>query len=193
MTYDQITAIITERRSTYPAQFSGEKVSDSVVRQWMELANWAPNHRLTEPWRFKVFAGHAMEKLVDFHQKLYLDHTPKDQQNPKKLEKFGMVKKNTSHIVAVCYERDAMRRLPEWEEIAATSMAVQNLYLGLSSLGLAGYWSTGNGLDHPETREYLALTADQKHLGWFYLGMHDGSHLPRRMRKSMEYKIDWHQ
>ena len=191
MNKEEVKALILNRRSTYPTQFSGAKILDDTVMEWLELANWAPNHKRTEPWRFKVFSGKPMSSLVDFHQTQYLKKTPSENQNPKKLEKFQLVKEKTSHIIAICFERDEMKRLPEWEEIAATAMAVQNLYLGLESFGMVGYWSTGNDVDHPSTRAYLNLTDGQKHMGWFYLGMPNGSASPSRIRRPMSDKIDW--
>lgn len=191
MTIEEIKFLITNRRSTYPKQFSGKRIDDSTVLEWLELANWAPNHKHTEPWRFMVFSGESMLNLVDFHEAHYLKKTPVELQNGKKLEKFRMVKERTSHIIAVSFEADEAKRLPEWEEVAATAMAVQNLYLGLEAFEMAGYWSTGNGLDYEDTRTYLNLPLGQKHLGWFYLGTPDGSALPTRVRKPMANKVKW--
>lgn len=50
-----ITEIINRRRSVYPHQFTGEKIDDAIVWQILENANKAPNHKKTEPWRFRFF------------------------------------------------------------------------------------------------------------------------------------------
>ncbi|MGB0430584.1 MAG: nitroreductase, partial [Bacteroidia bacterium] len=86
---------------------------------------------------------------------------------------------------------DEAKRLPEWEEIAATAMAVQNLYLGMEALDICGYWSTGN-TNTPQMRLLLNLNESQLHLGWFYLGRPDKL-LPqgRRIRRPMENKVVW--
>ena len=62
----EINRLIRERRSVYPAQYSGEKVDDSIIKQMLENANWAPNHKKTEPWRFTVFSGEGLKQLAKF-------------------------------------------------------------------------------------------------------------------------------
>ena len=49
-----ISEIIQHRRSIYPAIYTGEVVPQEVIQKMVENANWAPTHRLTEPWRFTV-------------------------------------------------------------------------------------------------------------------------------------------
>ena len=55
-----IVETIQNRRSIFPKQMSGEQVPQEVIDKMLELANWAPTHRHTEPWRFKVYSGDAM-------------------------------------------------------------------------------------------------------------------------------------
>jgi nitroreductase len=38
-------------------------VPEAELRELIELATWAPNHKLTEPWRFTVLRGAARERL----------------------------------------------------------------------------------------------------------------------------------
>ncbi|MFY0673065.1 MAG: nitroreductase [Bacteroidia bacterium] len=191
MNKEQIASIIKSRKSTYPKQFSGEKIDNKTITEWLELSNWAPNHKLTEPWRFVVFTGEALINLVNEHKKIYLAKTPDEDIIDAKLAKFEIVKSRTSHILAVVCQLDEAKRLPEWEEVAATAMGVQNLYLALDVFNMAGYWSTGN-TNTSEMRQFLSLTNSQVHLGWLYVGKPDKA-LPegRRMRRPMENKIEW--
>lgn len=54
----QLNEIIKHRRSIYPYQYiKGKQVPEDIVRQILENAIRAPNHKQTEPWRFKVFSG----------------------------------------------------------------------------------------------------------------------------------------
>ena len=62
----EASRLIRERRSIYPNMYSDEPVDDAVIREMLENANWAPTHRLTEPWRFVVFKGEGLRKLADF-------------------------------------------------------------------------------------------------------------------------------
>src|SRR5690606_36911749 len=73
-----INDIIRNRRSVFQSQYSGEKVDDAIVEQMIENANWAPTHKLTEPWRFIVFTGAGLEKLAREQAELYKTVTTRD-------------------------------------------------------------------------------------------------------------------
>ena len=66
---------IAKRRSIFPIQFSDKEVTDSQLHELFEAANWAPTHRRTEPWRFKVFRGEKKTGLGKvFGRCLYQDY-----------------------------------------------------------------------------------------------------------------------
>src|SRR3954462_3267518 len=48
--------------------FTGEAVPRARLEHWLELACWAPTHRLTQPWRFAVLAQPAIARLGAFLQ-----------------------------------------------------------------------------------------------------------------------------
>lgn len=191
MDFESIKALITSRKSTYPAQFSGAKIDDAIVWNLLDLARWAPTHRLTEPWKFKVYSNEALERMVELHKSFYLATTELDKRNPRKLEKYNTVKDKTSHLIAIVLDRDEMKRVPEWEEVAALSMGVQNLYLGMDALGVCGYWSTGNGTGRKPMEEKLDLGPNESLMGWFYLGVPAEGLQSNRLRKPIEEKVDW--
>jgi len=62
----KINEIIRARRSVYPAQFIEKPIAKKVIQNLLENANHAPTHRLTEPWRFKVFIADGKKALGDF-------------------------------------------------------------------------------------------------------------------------------
>ena len=70
-------------------------------------------------------------------------------------------------------KRSAEKILPEGEEIAAVSCAVQNMYLSATAYGLGAYWSTGGGVYSAEMKTFLQLEERDKCLGIFYLGCCD--------------------
>src|SRR5262245_57585058 len=45
--------------------YGPEPVSRAVVEELLELARWAPNHFVTEPWRFRVIGPETFERLVE--------------------------------------------------------------------------------------------------------------------------------
>ena len=66
--------LVKNRRSIFPQDYTGEKVSDEIIRQIVDNARWAPTHKHTEPWRFIVFTGEGIKALADFQADLYKDH-----------------------------------------------------------------------------------------------------------------------
>lgn len=163
---------IKGRRSIFPKQMNGDKVPVAVIDSMLELANWAPTHRNTEPWRFKVYSGESMNSLLDLCKDCYVKTTPAEKFKSIKLEKIDERKQQVSHIVAICMKRNEINPLvPEWEEIAATAMAVQNMWLALSASGeYGGYWSSPAYAMGDDFRKFLKLEDDERCLGLFYVG-----------------------
>lgn len=186
-----IDQIIRSRRSTYPRQFTGEKIGREIIESLLENANWAPNHKHTEPWRFKIFEGTSKEVLIDKTREIYLKSLPKANHSAAKLRNFELKKEKTSHVLAIVVSYDAMKRVPEWEEMAAVACAVQNIYLSLSSHGIAGYWSTGTVVDNQELRDFLKLKENENCIGLFYLGI-PGDVDSISQRQPYKSKVEWH-
>ncbi len=159
---------IAERRSVFPPAFSDEPVSREELELMLEAANWAPTHKLTQPWRFVVLLGQAKQRLADFLVQHYKDHTPEHLRLEKKIQKLGFNPVKSSAIIAICMLRDKAERVPEWEELAATACAVQNLWLAATALGLGGYWSSPSAME--ELGDLLGLEDGGRCLGLFYLG-----------------------
>jgi len=166
----KLNKAIRNRRTFYPKQFNGNTVPLEVVSEMLELANWAPTHKRTRPWRFMVYSKKAKDNTLDLFKELYVKHTPSEKFNPHKVEKLEERKKQVSHIIAiVCDYNPAL--LPEFEETASTAMAVQNMWLYLASTKkYGGYWSTPNYSLAEEFSSYLKLDENQKCLGVFYVG-----------------------
>ena len=161
---------IENRRAIYPKQMSGDAIPVDIIDKMLELANWAPTHKRTEPWRFKVYAGKSVNTLIDKCKELYIKQTPADKFNAFKLEKLEKRKHQVSHILAICMQRNEAE-LPEFEEIAAVSMAVQNMWLYLASTQkYGGYWSTPSYVLSTEFANFLDLDEKEKCLGLFLVG-----------------------
>jgi len=165
----ELEKLIKGRRALFPKQMSGESVPQSVIDNMLELANWAPTHRNTEPWRFKVYKGASKNALLDLCKECYVKTTPAEKFKSIKLEKIDKRKEQVSHIVAICMKRNTI--VPEWEEIAATAMAVQNMWLALSETNkYGGYWSSPAYAMGDDFRTFLKLEDDERCLGLFYIG-----------------------
>ena len=160
--------IIKSRRAVFPAQYIEKVIMREDIEMLLEAANWAPSHKKTEPWRFKVMQGEVLERLGEYLASTYVRLTPEEKYSTFKEGKLRKNPTKASTIIAICMQRDPKERVPEWEEIAATAMAVQNLWLMAHSLGIGGYWSSPTLKDHMD--EFLNLVEGERCLGFFYLG-----------------------
>ncbi|MEN0045436.1 MAG: nitroreductase [Bacteroidota bacterium] len=187
----EISKLIRARRMVSPPMFKEEKISDEVVMQLLENANWAPSHRKTEPWRFHVFSGAKMEALGDHFQTVYQTHVPTDKFSEMKHKKLKTKALKSSHIIALCMQRDPNESVPEWEEIAAVSCAIQNLWLSATAAGLGGYWSSPSLLmEH--FGEFTSLAEGERCLGFFYLGIPKEEIVLEGKREAIEDKVTWY-
>ena len=183
--------IIRERRSRFPAEYSGARLDDALVEHVLESANWAPTHKLTEPWRFVVFCDDALPHLFNKLVEIYRATTPVEQQLQVKIDKLMSMPKKVSHVIAIIMKRDDAKRVPEIEEISSVACAVQNIHLALDDFPHAGgYWSTGNSVFSPQMAEWLGLGPDDKCMGYFYLGEVPPADRTGR-RGPMANKVTW--
>lgn len=186
---DLINRLIATRRSIFPKQFEpGRIIPDQVIWQALENANWAPSHKLTEPWRFTVFSGGGLKKLAEGSAAIYKQYAgAKFKQN--KYEGLLTTPLQCSHIIAIGCKRhkDA---LPEMEEIASVACAVQNIYLTVAAYGIGGYWSTGGITFIEEAKPLFNLGEDDILMGFFYLG-YIRVPSPPGIRKSISDKVKW--
>lgn len=186
-----LTEIITNRRTVKPTGMNGKKISDDIIKQLLSLADWAPTHGYTEPWYFIVYSGDGVKQFCLDHAELYKRHTPAAQFIPANYDKLLHQGDLASHIIAICMKRGDNPKIPEIEEIAAVSCAVQNMWLGATALQLAAYWGSGGMTYTPAMQDYLGLRDQDKVLGFFYLGYADGNIPEGRRIKPLTEKIKW--
>ncbi len=167
-----ITQIIRNRRSIYPANFKpGEKIDDAILEEILENAVWAPTHKLTQPWSFTVFRNNGVKVFFEKQADIYQQITPLEKINKQKLKKYEDKAKQVSHVVVIIAKHDPGERIPAIEEIVATSCVIQNIYLQLNSFGIAGYLSTGDICYTKQMSNFLNLKDEDKVLGFFQLGI----------------------
>lgn len=184
-----IDEIIKNRRATPPRFLRGDNIEKEKIRRLFENANWAPNHKETEPWRFIVFQGESKQQLAEgIITALQEKYDAGENVN---LQKAAKLKENLSRVplaIAIVMQRDAVQRLPEWEEVAAVSMAVQNMWLTATEMGLGAFWASPPFL--PLLHETLGVKQNQRLLGFFFVG-NISMDFPSPGRGTVEEKIEW--
>ena len=181
-----ISDIIKIRRAVYPRHFQDGNIKRNDILEILENANFAPTHKLTQPWFFKIYFSDSKVHLLKELIKAF-----------KKSEKYSKIKEKkiiqnfskSSHIITIILDRSVDKKIPEWEEIAATAMAVQNMWLTCADKKIGCYWSSPNYMKN--ISEFLNLKKNQRTLGFFYLGKFDHKNLPISKRISFLKKIEW--
>lgn len=183
--------LVHQRRSIFPQDYTGEKVSDQVVTQILENARWAPTHKLTEPWRFIVFSGEGIKKLASLQSSIYRSVTEVDGTYKENVyQKLSTKPLLSSHIIAVIMKRDEKKSVPEIEEAGAVFCAVQNMYLTATAYGVGCYFSTGGITYFEEAKQSFGLERDDRLLGFFHLGLPKRAY-PESKRKPLAQVCEW--
>lgn len=179
--------VIKSRRSVFPAQYNGEEIKEAEIKTILGAANWAPTHRRTEPWRFKVLQGDSIGKLADFLADTYKEKT----ENPSefKYKKYKTNPRKAGCVIAICMQRDLNEVIPEWEEIAATAMAVQNMWLVAHEMEIGAYWSSPALVKY--TEGFFDLNKGERCLGFLYMGKYDAQFVAGNRNSTIEEKTVW--
>ena len=187
---DRLNKLIHERRSTKPRLFNGKKIDDKIIWQILENANWAPNHGLTQPWRYKVFTEEGLQKLAGFQSSLYQKITSEAKFKPEKYERMKTNITKCSHVIVICLSRQKSAKIPEIEEIEAVACSVQNMALTAAAYDICSFWGSGGVTYTDELKQFLNLSDKDKCLGYLYLGYSDNPTTKSR-REPIESKVDW--
>lgn len=183
--------IIENRRSIKPAEMNGNIIPNQQIHQLMGLADWAPTHGRTEPWRFVVYEKAAKKQFCNDHAELYKNNTDLEKYMQGKYEKLQQQGDTLSHIVLVYMKRSIGNSIPALEEIAATSAAIQNFLLGAAAIGIAALWSTGGMTHHPSMKTYLGIGEEDIVMGLLFLGYTDEASKPGKRMIPVEEKVVW--
>jgi nitroreductase len=139
-------------RRTHKA-YGSEPVDRAVLTELLELGRWAPNHHLTNPWRFRVLGPVALERLkaaVGEDGAAKLDRAPT--------------------LVAVSYVRTPDDPVAEEEDLLAAGCAAYAVLLGAHNHELAAYWRTPAILREPAGRAALDIPDAEHCIGLLHLG-----------------------
>lgn len=176
---------ITRRASV--RTFAPTSVPRAVLERVLAAAVRAPNHKLTEPWRFAVLTGESLRRYAEIRRahraKKFED--PTDPQSAKAIEKTWREHLETpAFIVVMCaVSDDPVRRE---EDYGATMMALQNLLIAATAEGLGTYMRTGGILEHPEAKQLVGLPEGYRLVAIVSLGYPAADEAPKRRTSAAE-------
>ncbi len=189
--FETLQNIIQNRRSIKPAEMNGKRISDELIHQLLALADWAPTHGRTEPWRFVVYAGEAKKAFCSAHAELYKANTDAEKFMQGKYEKLLQQGDTLSHIIITYMKRTQQNSIPAIEEIAAVSAAIENILLGAAALDIAVLWSTGGMTHHPSLKKFLQLEEEDIVMGLLLLGYTDEPVKEGKRNIPLADKVRW--
>lgn len=177
---------IKYRRAVFQASFTEQPVDRQDILTILDAADSAPTHKRTQPWRFVVFREDGLQRLGAELSRIYQEVTPREKYSAQTEKNMGA--KATLSQAAIAIIVNYSGDVPEWEEVAATACAVQNMWLAAHSIGLGGYWASPGLIEH--IGPFLNLAPNQRCLGFFYLGYH-ASEDRQAVRSPLTEKIRW--
>jgi nitroreductase len=148
-------------------QFDDRPVPRETLEELLDLARFAPNHKLTQPWRFRVVGPETLERLKEIG-------------GPKEAPKLDRAP--TLVVVSAKLSGD---ELQDEEDTLATGVALYVVLLAAHARGLASYWRTPGVLREAEGREAVGLADDEHVIGMIYLG-YPCSEPPAKEREPVE-------
>ena len=174
---DGLAAVLRGRRSI--DLFAPEVVDFETVRAAVEVARWAPNHRLTEPWRFYLLGPVALRQVIELAVELEI---------VKKGERAGPVRRARLEAIPGMFVLTSALSddsLLERENYAACCCAAQNLMLYLWGKGIGVKWTTGAITRQPQFSELLGIdSAKESVVGLFWYGV--PKVIPTQRRRPIE-------
>jgi nitroreductase len=138
-------------RRTHKA-YGAEPVDRGTLDELLELARWAPNHHLTNPWRFRVLGPETRARL-------------KDAAGPEAAAKLDRAP--TLVAASVVQTGDPLQDV---EDLCAAAVATYIVLLAAHARGLAGYWRTPEVLRTPEGRAVVGLPDEERFVALIHLG-----------------------
>lgn len=182
---------IRSRRSI--SRVKPDPVDKALIERILEAGAWAPNHHLTEPWRFIVMTGDGRQRLAD----AYADVAAAGADPGLSAETLAELKNKQSAkayrapvVIAVLVSPAADSAAPLVEEQAAVHAAIQNMLLAAHALGLGAIWRTGAPAYHPLMHAAFGLKPAETLAGFLYIGYPDMDP-PAGRRTDFRAKTEW--
>lgn len=146
--------------------FTSEQVDPEEIIELLNIAKWAPNHKITEPWRFQLYVGEGKEKFAQ----AFIDSQPTEGGKPseKTLKKAQYYKDIPLQLVVIMPEHPQQRT---WDEdYGAVSAFIQNFQLAAWERGIGMVWRTNNWVYDPVFREGIGVKPGEKIVATLMIG-----------------------
>ncbi|MDX6379562.1 MAG: hypothetical protein QOI57_586 [Rubrobacteraceae bacterium] len=189
----EVNKAIETRRSV--GRVRQDPVSRKLVEKILESAVHAPNHKITEPWRFHVFTGKGRGEFARARAELAkIQAEAEGEEEELVAGRISRERKKAfrAPVVIAVISKGGRDEVETLENYAACAAAIQNMQLTAHALGLATIWRTGPVAYHQYMRDFLGLEDGDRIVAYLYLGYSDMSERPRR-REPASARTIWHE
>jgi nitroreductase len=178
-------AAITSRTSV--RRFLDTPVSRETIEQLLDCAVRAPNHKLTEPWRFAVLTGEGRARFAEIRARHRLQRfsDPGSAEAQAAAEKVRREARETPVFIVVMVQV-SQDEITREDDYAAAMMAIANLMTAAQSLGLGTYLRTGGVMRDPSLLQLVNVPESFRVVGILSLGYPVQPELPRRRKAAAE-------
>ncbi len=189
----ELRKAIETRRSV--GRVKPDPVPRELVEEILESAVHAPNHKITQPWRFHVFSGKGRGELAKARvEAARLMAEAEGEEEEMVAGRISRERKKAfrAPVVIAVISKAGRDEVETLENYAACAAAVQNMQLTAHSLGLATIWRTGPVAYHPHMRDFFGLREGDRIVAYLYLGYPDAPET-RRRREPAASRTVWHE
>jgi nitroreductase len=181
---DAISAIANR---TSVRRFRSQPVPRELIERLLDCAVRAPNHKLTEPWRFAVLTSGARDRLAEIRARHRLKRFS-DQAGAEAQAAAEKVRRESLSVPVFIVVMSALNPddITREEDYAATMMAITNLMIAAESLGLGTYLRTGGVLRDPDLMDLAGVAESFRVVGVISLGYPAEQEAPRRRKPAGE-------
>lgn len=154
---------VRRRRSTAPVTDAAP--TDADLYEYLAIAAHSPDHASLRPWRLVSLRGSDRERLGAALVAGYGDTpgTPEAARTAAKAMRAPL-------LLSIITSPVEHRKVPAWEQLAATAALVSTLQLVLFDAGWTAMWRSGPAVELPPVRQLIGLADTEQLLGWLYVG-----------------------
>ena len=177
-------------RASTPAKALTDPAPDAEqLRQILEVALTAPDHGRLRPYRFIEIRGDARYRLSE----LFVEATRRREPDVDAayLAKQREKPLRSPLIVVVVAKLTESEKIPEIEQMLAAGAAAHNVLLASNALGFGSVWLTGANAYDDHVRAGLDIAADERIIGFIYIGTPELNIPPRPLPAPDEFLSTW--
>ena len=149
--------------------FGREPVQRETLLELLDVARYAPNHHLTQPWRFRVLGPETLARLKECA----------GESESKKLDRAP-----TLVVASAALSGEVVQ---DEEDVCATAAAIMLVLLAATERGLASYWRTPGVLRTARGRETVGVPDGERVLGLLHFGAPEREPAPRERKTAESY------